>query len=84
MIFSDSNPLLAILFKAVDGWLPETFQYFGLWLLACFVLQAWFGWKLLGLITDNAALRLLGCGLLVFSPPMFLRTGGTCRLSRTF
>jgi hypothetical protein len=84
VIFSDSNPLLAILFKTVDGWLPETFQYFGLWLLACFVLQAWFGWKLLGLITDNAALRLLGCGLLVFSPPMFLRTGGHLSLVAHF
>lgn len=84
LIFSDSNPLLAMLFKPFDGWLPETFQYFGLWLLACFVLQAWFGWKLLGLITDNAALRLLGTGLMVFSPPMFLRTGGHLSLVAHF
>lgn len=84
VIFSDSNPLLAMLFKPFDGWLPETFQYFGLWLLACFVLQAWFGWKLLGLITDNAALRLLGTGLMVFSPPMFLRTGGHLSLVAHF
>ncbi len=76
IIFSDSNPLLALLFKPFDAWLPETFQYFGMWLLLCFVLQAWFAWKLLGLITDNPVLRLLGTGLLVFSPPMFLRTGG--------
>lgn len=84
LIFSDSNPLLAMLFKPFDGWLPETFQYFGLWLLACFVLQAWFGWKVLGLITDNAALRLLGTGLMVFSPPMFLRTGGHLSLVAHF
>lgn len=76
IIFSDSNPLLALLFKPFSAWLPEPFQYFGMWLLLCFVLQAWFAWKLLGLITDNPVLRLLGAGLLVFSPPMFLRTGG--------
>jgi hypothetical protein len=84
VIFSDSNPLLALLFKPFNGWLPQTFQYFGLWLLACFVLQAWFAWKLLGLITDNPVLRLLGTGLLVFSPPMFLRTGGHLSLAGHF
>lgn len=84
IIFSDSNPLLALLFKPFNGWLPETFQYFGFWLLACFVLQAWFAWKLLGLISDNPVLRLLGTGLLVFSPPMFVRTGGHLSLAGHF
>jgi hypothetical protein len=78
------NPLLALLFKPFSAWLPETFQYFGMWLLLCFVLQAWFAWKLLGLITDNPVLRLLGTGLLVFSPPMFLRTGGHLSLAGHF
>jgi len=38
----DGLPLLAIPFKALSPWLPETFQYWGWWHLACFVLQAWF------------------------------------------
>ncbi|MFJ2320000.1 DUF6311 domain-containing protein [Pseudomonas sp. NPDC087817] len=84
IIFSDSNPLMALLFKPFSGWLPDTFQYFGIWLLACFVLQAWFAWQLLGLMTDNPVLRLLGAGLLVFSPPMFLRTGGHLSLAGHF
>lgn len=84
IIFSDSNPLLALLFKPFNAWLPATFQYFGLWLLACFVLQAWFAWKLLGLMTGNPLIRLLGTGLLVVSPPMFLRTGGHLSLSGHF
>ncbi|VVM38734.1 DUF6311 domain-containing protein [Pseudomonas fluorescens] len=84
IIFSDSNPLLALLFKPFNAWLPATFQYFGLWLLACFVLQAWFAWKLLGLITTNPLVRLLGTGLLVFSPPMFLRMGGHLSLAGHF
>jgi hypothetical protein len=84
IIFSDSNPLLALVFKPFNNWLPETFQYFGFWLLVCFVLQAWFAWKLLGLVTDNVLLRLLGTGLFVFSPPMFVRTGGHLSLSGHF
>lgn len=84
IIFSDSNPLLALLFKPFNAWLPETFQYFGLWLLICFVLQAWFGWKLLGLITDNVVIRLLATGLLLFSPPMFVRAGGHLSLAGHF
>ncbi|WP_432218875.1 DUF6311 domain-containing protein [Pseudomonas kribbensis] len=84
IIFSDSNPLLALLFKPFSAWLPDTFQYFGLWLLACCVLQAWFGWKLLGLMTGNPLIRLLGAGLLVFSPPMFLRMGGHLSLAGHF
>ncbi|WP_213937296.1 DUF6311 domain-containing protein [Pseudomonas sp. dw_612] len=84
IIFSDSNPLLALLFKPFNAWLPETFQYFGIWLLACFVLQGWFAWKLMGLVTPNVALRLLGTGLFLFSPPMFLRMGGHLSLSGHF
>ncbi|MBC3386986.1 DUF6311 domain-containing protein [Pseudomonas sp. SWRI179] len=84
IIFSDSNPLLAFLFKPFNAWLPETFQYFGLWLLACFVLQAWFAWKLVGLLTPSLWIRLLGTGLFVFSPPMFLRMGGHLSLSGHF
>ncbi|TWD49738.1 DUF6311 domain-containing protein [Pseudomonas sp. SJZ131] len=84
IIFSDSNPLLAFLFKPFSAWLPETFQYFGLWLLTCFVLQAWFAWKLMGLLTPNVTLRLLGTGLFLFSPPMFLRMGGHLSLAGHF
>ncbi|MGE8096804.1 DUF6311 domain-containing protein [Pseudomonas fluorescens] len=84
IIFSDSNPLLALLFKPFNSILPETFQYFGIWLLACFVLQAWFAWKLLGLVTPSVALRVLGSGLFLFSPPMFLRMGGHLSLAGHF
>ncbi|KPN92267.1 DUF6311 domain-containing protein [Pseudomonas nunensis] len=84
IIFSDSNPLLALLFKPFNAWLPETFQYFGIWLMACFVLQAWFAWKLVGLVTPNVALKLLGAGLFLFSPPMFLRMGGHLSLAGHF
>lgn len=37
--FTDSIPLAAIFFKIFAGVLPDTFQYFGIWILLCFILQ---------------------------------------------
>lgn len=76
ILYSDSNPLMAFLFKPFNALLPKTFQYFGIWLLLCFILQAFFGWKLVGLVTSSNVLRLLGAGLFVFAPPMIWRLHG--------
>jgi len=74
--FSDSIPWMAFIFKPFSAFLPEPFQYIGLWVLLCFILQAWFSWKLAGLITQDLLLRLLICGLLgVFAPPFLKRLG---------
>lgn len=75
VIFSDSNPLFALIFKPFATLLPEPFQYFGLWFLTCFILQSWFAWKLMGLATRNVALQLLGAGLFLFVPAMIIRMG---------
>ena len=73
ILYSDSNVLLALLFKPFSSLLPTPFQYFGIWLLVCFCLQAWFSWKLIGVISDSIPIRLLGAGLFVFAPPMIMR-----------
>lgn len=73
IVYSDSIPLLAIPLKVISPYLPEHFQYFGIWLLACFVLQSWFAWKIVCVFTNSALLRLLACGLFIFSPPMLWR-----------
>ena len=39
VIYTDSIPLLAIIFKLLAPILPEYFQYFGLWIFICFILQ---------------------------------------------
>jgi hypothetical protein len=44
--FTDSIPLLAILFKIINGLLPQNFQYFGLWISFCFVMQGIFAYFL--------------------------------------
>jgi hypothetical protein len=73
IVYSDSIPLLAIPFKILGPLLPERVHYFGLWLFACFLLQAWLAWKILGLYSKNTSLRLLGCTLFLFFPPMLWR-----------
>ena len=40
IIFTDSIPLLEIFFKLLSPILPERFQYFGWWTLACCILQS--------------------------------------------
>ena len=75
IVFSDSLPLFAILFKSLRYFLSQPFQYFGLWTLLCFVLQAWFAWKLLSLISESNWLKFFGLGLFLFAPPMLARVG---------
>ena len=84
IVYSDSIPLLALLFKPFSSWLPETFQYFGIWLLICFILQAWFAWLLMGLICNNRWLQALGMAILVCSPPMWYHLGFQVALSSHF
>jgi hypothetical protein len=76
VVYSDSIPLLALFFKPFDAWLSHPFQYFGLWLLTCFLLHGYFAWKLVGLISTDTLLRLAASVLLLFSPPMLARLGG--------
>lgn len=73
IVYADSIPLMAIIFKGFDHFLPSTFQYFGFWLLICFVLQAYFGWKLAVIYFDSIPLRLGITILFVISPQLLWR-----------
>jgi hypothetical protein len=73
IVFSDSIPLFAILFKAVSGILGHPFQYFGIWTLFCFVMQAVLAYRLVGLISNSAKIQALGSVLFLFSPPLLFR-----------
>jgi len=76
IMYSDSIPIMAIPFKVFGPYLPKPFQYIGLWTLICFILQAWFSWKLSKLISQDLIIRLLICGLLgIFAPPLLKRLG---------
>ncbi|MCE7530520.1 DUF6311 domain-containing protein [Polynucleobacter sp. IMCC 29146] len=73
IVFSDSIPLMAFIFKVFRFALPETFQYLGIWTLICFVFQACFAWLVLGLMTQNRWMLIFSCVIFVFTPPMLWR-----------
>lgn len=76
--------MLAIFLKLLGNWLPEPFQYTGIWLLICFILQAFFAWRLVGLVTTAPLVRLGGTLLFIFAPPFLWRMQGHFSLSRHF
>lgn len=71
--FTDSIPILAIIFKAVDFMLPETFQYFGWYNLVCFILQAIAGYKLVRRKSENSVFGYVGTVLFLLSPILLER-----------
>lgn len=75
IVYSDSIPIFAFLFKIFNYLLPSTFQYFGIWTLACLMLQTYFGWKLIGLWTKSELLKLTALPLFTFSPILLNRIG---------
>ena len=73
IVFTDSISLLAIPFKVISQFLPAPFQYLGIWVLLCFVMQAYFAFRLIGLLTNSVAIQCLGSILFLFSPPLIFR-----------
>ena len=80
IVFSDSLPLFAFIFKCFTQLLTTPFQYFGIWTLSCLVLQAQFAHLLLREITNDRLLQAAGVLLFVFSPAMLWRIGVTSAL----
>lgn len=73
MVFTDSIPIAGIFFKLVDGILPKSFQYMGLWTLLSFLLQGWFASKLLTRWIKDPVIVLMGVVIFVLSPIMLTR-----------
>ena len=65
---TDSLPLFAFIFKPLTFWFGQPFQYFGIWVLTCFVLQAVFAWKLLTIWIKHWEHAALGTFFFCFAP----------------
>src|SRR5436190_18867439 len=76
VVFTDSLPLLAFVFKPVSGLLPDTFQYIGLWIAICFLLQSFFAHRLLALFTHDRWLPLIGSAFFLIAPVWLYRLDG--------
>ena len=76
VIFTDSIPILALLFKLFKNFLGENFQYFSLWIFLCFFLQLLISFLILEKITKNFHFSFLSSVFFVLSP-IFLLSSNT-------
>lgn len=53
VLYTDSIPLFALLFKALSPILPETFQYFGLFGILCYILNGGFAAVIIAKFTKS-------------------------------
>lgn len=71
--FTDSIPIVAIICKAFRRFLPDTFQYFGIYTLLCYILQSIAAFKIIHLKTQNIVYSTIGIFLFGFSPILMER-----------
>lgn len=78
----DGLPLFAFPFKLIAAWLPEPIQYWGYWLLLCFLLQGLFAYLIARAWGAGVAIAILASGFALIAPafafryPMHLALGG--------
>jgi hypothetical protein len=73
IVFSDSIPLLAIPLKFILLGFGGSFQYFGFWILSCFMLQVYFANRLIRLCTQHVSVRVVGALFFLFAPIFLYR-----------
>ena len=73
--FTDANPLVSILLKPFSPWLPDEFQFIGIWLALCFILQGYFGAMLTSTVSRNPVHQFLGGCVFALSPVLSARPG---------
>lgn len=72
--YLDSLPWIAIIFKLMNPFLPNTFQYFGIYTLLCYILQAIAGFLIIRFKTKSPLFSLCGTVLFSFAPVLIERS----------
>jgi len=73
IVFTDSLPLFALPLKVFSAWLPDRFQYVGIWMLCSCALQGTFGMLLVRRFFPTLAIQMLGASLLLLAPVFISR-----------
>jgi len=73
VVYTDAIPLFALFFKLLSPILPETFQYFGIWGLSCYILQGIASAVILYKYIPKWYTLVLAVSLFTCSPWMFYR-----------
>ena len=71
IIYSDSIPILAIVFKTFKSFIELEFNYFSLWVFVCFFFQGFFSYKIIFNYTKNGYFSLIS-SLFFLTAPIFL------------
>lgn len=74
IIFSDSIPLLAFVFRLLSPILPETFQYFGIFTILSYALTGAVAARMTCRITDNILFPIVMPVIFIFTMPMLERS----------
>ena len=81
IIFTDSIPCFAILFKLLSYLLPNTFQYFGWFGLMCFILQGVISFRILRYFIKNDLAAGIGSVFFLLFPIFLMRMFGHTALA---
>lgn len=71
--YMDSMPIFAIGFKLFSAWLPDSFQYFGIWGAMSYFLQGAIAGLVVRRLTRNGLISIVYSLLFVLSPLMLAR-----------
>lgn len=80
IMYMDSIPLFAIIFKILSPILPTTFQYFGIWGLISFMLQGGLAAIIIRKFTSNYLICIISAVFFLLSPIMIFRLFGHASL----
>jgi len=73
IVYTDSVPFLAILFKLIKPAISGNFQYFSFWYLLCFYFQLFFSFKILKKFTNSDSYSLIGSLFFLIAPIFIYR-----------
>ena len=68
IVFTDSIPLLAFIFKLFKNFLPENFQYFSLWIVLSIYLQLLFSYLIIFNLTKNFYFSIISMFFFILAP----------------
>ncbi len=75
IVYSDSIPIAAFIFKPFHAILPEPFQYLGLWTFISLFFQAFIAIKICSLITKDLLIKATFAAFITSSPVLIHRIG---------
>ena len=73
LAYTDSIPLMAIFFKIFKNFIFFDFQYFGMWICLCFLLQGYFSYLILRKFITNNINIILATTLFLIAPVFLFR-----------